>query len=138
MKKAALSLIVLLSACATAPDPAELAAAASEPAPEREAGIAMIESAIRAQLKDPDSAQFTWPNSFVHGWYQPPFGRRYIGWITCGTVNARNSFGGYVGRTAVVGVIRNGSVIAANMDSSTHRDMPFVAAACQKIGVPVN
>lgn len=130
-------LFLLLAGCATTPDPAQLAAVASEPMPERDAGIAMIEQAVRSQLKDPASAQFTWPNGFVSGWYQPPFGRKYYGWITCGTVNARNAFGGYVGRTAVIGVIRGGSVIAANIDSSVYRDMPFVAAACSKIGVPV-
>lgn len=130
---------LLLAGCATAPSHDELVAAteADPNPPEREAGIAMIESAIRAQLKDPESARFEWPNGFVHGWYQVPFGQRYIGWITCGRVNAKNSFGGYVGSSAAIGVIRNGSVIVANIDSSTHRDMPFVGESCRKIGVPV-
>lgn len=130
-------LMLLLAGCATAPaalDPAEVAAVKSEAAPDREAGIAMIESTIRNSLKDPDSAQFVWPNDFVQGWYQRPFGKRYYGWITCGTVNAKNSYGGYAGRTAAVGVIRSGVVVEANIDEP---NSSFVAEACQKIGAPV-
>jgi hypothetical protein len=131
-----LACLLLLSACATT---AETPTDYSDigPAPETAAGIAMIEAAVKATLKDPDSAQFTWPNSFAQGWYQPPFGTRYYGWITCGTVNARNGYGGYVGRAAVIGVIRNGSVIETNMDDATARYGGFVAEACGKIGVPV-
>lgn len=135
MKQWVIGTALLLAGCATVPDPAELAAAASEPAPEREAGIAMIEAHIRAKLKDPDSARFEWPNNFVHGWYQRPFGQRYIGWITCGTVNAKNSFGGYTGRTAAIGVIRNGMVVESNIDEASAQYGTFVAEACKKIGV---
>jgi hypothetical protein len=126
----------LLAGCATAPDPGEIASVSSEPAPDRAAGIAMIEAAVRETLKDPDSAQFSWPHGFVQGWYQPPFGKKYYGWITCGTVNARNSFGGYVGRTPVIGVIRGGTVIETNMDDATAQYGGFVGEACRKIGVP--
>lgn len=129
----------LLAGCATAPSGEELrAAAANDPAPDVDAGIAMIEAHLRSKLKDPDSAQFTWPNPFVHGWYQRPFGQRYLGWITCGTVNAKNSYGGYTGRTAAIGVIRSGSVVESNMDEPSDRYGSFVAEACRKIGVPVS
>lgn len=134
MRTALVTLCLAVSACA--PSLQELQSADTGPPPERAAGIAMIEEAIRGSLKDPDSARFEWPNGFAHGWYQVPFGQRYIGWITCGTVNAKNSYGGYTGRTAAIGVISNGAVIAYNVDSNVHRDMPFVAAACEKIGVP--
>ena len=49
-----------------------------------------VESAIRAQLKDPESAMFGEDFSV----YGP---RENI--LACGTVNARNSYGGYVGET---------------------------------------
>jgi hypothetical protein len=126
----------MLSGCATAPDPGELASVATEPAPDRAAGVAMIEAAIRAGLKDPYSAEFIWPNGFVQGWYQRPFGHRYYGWITCGTVNAKNSYGGYVGQAAAIGVIRGGTVVESNIDDASARYGSMVAEACRKIGVP--
>jgi hypothetical protein len=55
------------------------------------------ENAVRAELKDPDSAKFsnlsalTSPN--VHG--EPTA-------VICGSVNARNSYGGYAGATPFV------------------------------------
>jgi len=106
------------------------------PAPERATGLAMIETSIRATLKDPDSAQFSWPNGFVSGRYHRLFGKRYEGWITCGTVNAKNSYGGYIGRAAAIGVIRDGVVIGVNFDDATAQYGTFVAEACKKIGVP--
>lgn len=129
-------ILFLLAGCATASDPTEVAAVSSEAAPDHAAGIAMIESAIRSTLKDPDSAEFSWPNGFTQGWYQPPFGKKYYGWITCGTVNAKNGYGGYVGRSAAIGVIRNGTVIETNFDDATAQYGGFVAEACRKIGVP--
>lgn len=49
--------------------------------------IKLGESLVKQTLKDPDSAKF---NS-----YYRPFGDG-VGYI-CGTVNAKNSYGGYVG-----------------------------------------
>jgi hypothetical protein len=100
--------------------------------------IALVEEAVKATLKDPYSAHFTWPNGFVQGWYKRPFGRKKEGWITCGTVNAKNSYGGYVGSTAVIGVINGGVVIETNMDDvSAPYGRTEVADVCKKIGVPV-
>lgn len=136
------SLILLLAAsllpgCATnAIDPVEVAAVNGEPMPDPAVAISMIEESIKSKLKDPDSAQFQWPNGFVQGWYQRPFGKRYYGWITCGTVNARNGFGGYAGRVAAVGVIRSGVVVESNMDEASDRYGSFVAEACRKMTVP--
>lgn len=132
------SLVLAAALCATsvasakAPDLSNIG-----PAPDRDAGIAMIESTIREQLKDPDSAKFAWPNGFVAGWYQIPFGHRYVGWITCGTMNAKNGYGGYAGSTAVVGIISNGAVIGTDVDEPAYGSRGFVSEACKKIGVPV-
>lgn len=130
--RAFIPVLLLVAGCATVPDASVTAIPIGEQ-PTREAGIAAIETALKARLKDPDSAQFTWPAGFVSGWYQAPFDRRYEGWITCGTVNARNSYGGYVGRAAVVGVIRSGTVVKVNMDDANARYGSFVAEACKKI-----
>lgn len=138
MRIPAIVIVAALTGCATVPANEELHTAASEPAPERDVGVAMIEAAIRDKLKDPESAQFEWPHGFVDGWYQRPFGQRYAGWITCGTVNAKNSYGGYTGRTAAIGVIRNGVVVETNLDETSARYGSFVEQACAKIGVPVS
>lgn len=47
----------------------------------------VISDAIRGSLRDPESARFTWP-PYVDGVD-----------LYCGYVNAKNSFGGYVGDT---------------------------------------
>lgn len=53
---------------------------------------ALIEKEVRPQLKDPDSAKFTWQD--------------YQGGITyCFYVNAKNSYGGYVGDSPVVSTV---------------------------------
>lgn len=132
--RAIVLVLLLLSGCATAPTPQELAGFDYGPRPDRSDGVAMIEARIKSTLKDPDSARFTWPNDFRSGWYQRPFGQRYFGWITCGTVNAKNSYGGYVGQSAAVGVIRNGAVIETNVDPGGPGS--FVADACRKLGAP--
>lgn len=59
------------------------------PAPRRVVDVAVIQTAVRYLLKDPDSAQF--------GAIAKGFGDAW-----CGTVNARNSFGGYSGHRRFV------------------------------------
>jgi hypothetical protein len=135
MRKLTYMSTVLLLGCA-APQAMSLPAADIGPAPARATGSALIEAASRSTLKDPDSAQFTWPNGFVQGWYRPLFGKRYEGWITCGTVNAKNSYGGYIGRAAAVGVISGGAVVETNIDDASAQYGTSVAEACKKIGVP--
>lgn len=54
---------------------------------------------LGSQLKDPYSAVYTW-QPVNTGWVKaPPLlgGGMDAGWILKGTVNAKNSFGGYVG-----------------------------------------
>lgn len=94
--------------------------------------LPMIEASIRGLLKDPESARFTWPNGFVWGSYKPFMGRRAYGWITCGTVNAKNSFGGYAGRAAAIAVWRYNAVFAVDLDQP---EGAGVERACRKLGV---
>lgn len=70
---------------------------------------ASIESAIRARLKDPESARFG-----VIFASQGKTGAIFA----CGVVNARNSFGGYTGDTPyVVGMSSGGDVLDASIAS---------------------
>lgn len=112
--------------------PADLAG----PTPDRTEGIALAEAAVKRTLKDPDSAKFEWPNGFVYGWYKQPFGKKFNGWITCGLVNAKNGYGGYVGRAAVIVVLQSGAVVETNMDDPGATYGGEVARDCAKIGIP--
>ena len=57
------------------------------------AAYAAAEQVVSSQLRDPDSAQFD------------PFDLRFhlvsSGMIVCGTVNAKNGFGGYTGKQRI-------------------------------------
>lgn len=85
----------------------------------------LVESAIRGDLKDPDSAKFfdfTEPrkevmveqNNFVYGY------------STCVYVNAKNSYGGYVGKQLYWAFIRNNQVLRIKNTSEAYGDIIFV------------
>lgn len=54
-------------------------------------------SGISSSLFDPSSAQINWSSGFRWGFAKPIIGRRTHGWIACGSINAKNRMGGYVG-----------------------------------------
>jgi hypothetical protein len=101
--------------------------------------FAQIESAVRAELKDPDSAKFAWPNGFVDGVWRDFYGRKHAGLITCGTMNAKNGYGGYTGPEAVAAVIApDGTISLENDDDySDTINRGHVARQCAKMGLPV-
>jgi hypothetical protein len=101
---------------------------------------AAIEDAMRAQLKDPDSAKFNWPNGFVDGTWRNLYGQKFTGKITCGTMNAKNGFGGYTGPRAIVGIVSaDGAVLAVETDDTYQGTInhDYVAYKCGKMGMPV-
>lgn len=67
-------------------------------------------------MRDPESARFT-HGHFRRGYWQEFLGGRHWGYIGCGTVNAKNGFGGYAGASAFVSVYHKGRVIFADVDS---------------------
>lgn len=90
---------------------------------------ALGEAGLRAQLKDPDSAQIAWPFGFVDGTWKPAFGKTQVGRWTCGTINAKNSFGGYVGPVAFVVLVRSDNTVFVDSDSVR---MPIVGKQCAR------
>lgn len=106
----------------------------SGPIPSIQSAIPMIDDAVKARLKDPDSATFEWPNEFRGGGYTPLAHGHVNGYFTCGSVNAKNGYGGYVGKTAVIVVVSNGSVQYVDLDQGPY--FP-IAAECAEIGMPV-
>ena len=88
MKRLALiaAAVASIATSAVAGDPIELS----------EAQIEAVQSVVRDGLKDPDSARF---GTIAAGVIDE------TGFMVCGYVNARNSFGGYVGMTVFSGVM---------------------------------
>lgn len=98
--------------------------------------MTIAEPAVRATLKDPDSAKFSWPYDFTYTSFRPSaFGKQRWVWVVCGTVNAKNSYGGYVGAAAVLVMAENGVVTKVMMDDPS--GYAHVAPDCAKLGQPV-
>lgn len=119
MKNLILSLFVCLglvgvSGCAMTPTAEQLANADyGVPIPKEDA-VAKAEQWVRGVLKDPDSARFEW-NQFEKGWARNglAYGGGYtFGYLLTGNVNARNSFGGYVGARKYQFIFRDGEIAA--------------------------
>lgn len=99
MRFAFILLVMALGACVAAPPTAvelEFARKAVPPS-NGEAGNRAVERYFRASLKDPDSARFTFREPRNGVVVLGISGDREIGWFICGTINARNSYGGYAG-----------------------------------------
>lgn len=56
-----------------------------------------VEGTLKQNLFDPSSAQIVYTSGFQWGYAKPIIGKRTWGWIACGTINAKNRLGGYVG-----------------------------------------
>jgi hypothetical protein len=91
------------------------------------AQVKIIQAGVRRDLKDPDSAKFG---------NQVLAAKRINGDITaCGTVNAKNSYGGYVGESPFIATFRDGKVI--DTATASGRDAKFVIELCRDAGVPI-
>ena len=73
-------------------------------------------AAIAARLIDPESARITWLTGYRQGDIKPFLNPRVTGYVACGSVNARNRLGGYVGASVFVVVIDYGRALFADMD----------------------
>lgn len=89
--------VTLIVACAPLqPRPEEIAAGqrAIKPTSQDAAENAVVEY-FSHELKDPQSAQYKFMKPTNSYFVESNI--RLFGWFMCGTVNAKNSFGGYVG-----------------------------------------
>jgi hypothetical protein len=121
------SIAILLSGCASAPDPRQIQDADYGPYPSNYEEI--IKSHIGKQLYDPYSAVWTF-NAPVKGWNR--LGELKFGWALCGTVNAKNRFGGYVGAKPFYVMLHYGKVVQETMgDDEFSRAM--VDGLCEKL-----
>jgi len=93
--------------------------------------IRIIEEAVRATLKDPDSARFNHPFADRFS-----VGEHYY----CGQVNARNSFGGYAGLQSFITVTdedENGIRAALALDVSRDPGERAAKLTCRQHGYPL-
>lgn len=85
----------------------------------------LVENAIRNQLKDPDSARFsdmTPPRKEVM-----VENKEFVyGYATCVNVNAKNSYGGYVGKQMYWVFMRNNEVLRIKNTNEAYGDIIFV------------
>lgn len=95
------SLLFVLLGCASAPTQEELLHADYGRDITAEECISIAERVIANTLKDPSSAQFRHATCSKDAWGSVPIKGMGVafGWTQKGEVNAKNSFGGYVGFT---------------------------------------
>ena len=74
----------------------------------------IIKSYLFRALKDPASAQYNFNSLPTKTWSRKGFGSSFIyGWGVCALINAKNSFGAYVGYQPQFFLIRDGRVAVA-------------------------
>lgn len=81
------------------------------------------EAAIRSAMFDPEAARIQWPNAFAALSYKPLLDKRVYGYITCGLVNGRNRFGGYVGDAYFLVVIDYDRVVYSKISNAGGYDL---------------
>src|SRR5438552_8899390 len=89
-------LLNLQAGCAGAPRAEQLANADYGIQPTETTARTIAQALILARLKDPESARITW-GSIDKAWFKEDFGKTRFAWRLPASVNAKNSFGGYVG-----------------------------------------
>lgn len=98
------------------------------------------ERGVKSRLIDPQSAVIEMPYDFIYGAWSPAFsGARFEGFMTCGTVNAKNRMGGYTGSTYFISVIDEaGFEKFTDMDSSTSEYLRPVDNGCAQLVKKLN
>lgn len=89
------ALLVLLAGCASLPTAQEAASADYGPMPTNYEQI--VKTYYGTTLKDPDSAQYRNISSPRQYWLGDRFTGAKYGYLVCVTLNAKNSYGAYVG-----------------------------------------
>ncbi|EOF4705826.1 hypothetical protein ACKWWX_004278 [Klebsiella oxytoca] len=98
---------IILSGCVTAPDKSEISRADYGLLPDNYQQI--IKDSMAGRLKDPHSAQYDFTKPFK-GWCKSGF-TTYYGWLVPFSLNAKNSYGGYVGSKSYLYLVNKNSAI---------------------------
>jgi hypothetical protein len=97
--------------------------------PTYEEAVKIGEAYIKHDLADPYSAHVEWPYDFVPFTEKIPLFKRTTGYVTCGTINAKNQYGGYVGERTFRIIIRDGQVA----DYVSDTNLNIVPSMCKEI-----
>lgn len=114
--------MTLVAACASPPTDDHVRAADTGPYPSNYEQI--VKDNFATSLFDPYSAVFNFTRLPTKGYGGSPIDGAKIGWLVCGTVNAKNRMGGYVGVKPFFVVISNGAVIHREIDTPTAARCP--------------
>ena len=81
----------------------------------------VIEDYVKSGLIDPESAQLTNYSAPKKDWLgdNEIGGKTYIGWLVCVDVNAKNKYGGYVGRKMYSFIFKGNEITYAQSDVRT-------------------
>lgn len=118
----AVGAMALVAACASPPTDEQVRAANTGPYPTKYEQI--VKDNFATSLFDPYSAVYSFTRTPTKGYGGNPMDGARIGWIVCGTVNAKNRLGGYVGAKPFVAIISNGTVIHREVDTPTAARCP--------------
>lgn len=105
----AILLLGALSGCTSLPTPEQISTADYGQYPENYEQIA--KGFYNFTLKDPDSAQYRGISTPYRTYLGSRLEATQYGWLTCVTLNAKNSFGAYTGYSTDGLLINNGTVI---------------------------
>lgn len=101
---------------------------------------AAAEKAVRSYfektLKDPESARYTYmpmQNGYVDLGGPLTSGKREVGWFVCGTVNAKNSYGGYVGQRVFMTHFNRITVDSVDDGAIDSGEYSIVSRWCQSL-----
>src|SRR5262245_49168637 len=90
------------------PKPPDLYAVQIGPPPENYED--QIRNYFKPSLLDPYSAMYEFSGP-VRGWDQDNNGIAKVFWVVCGTVNAKNRFGGYVGQRPFLAIFDRARIV---------------------------
>ncbi len=96
----------------------------------------IIQQHLNRSLKDPASAILDYRGSPATVWQKGSiFGSRDYGWGVCVFINAKNSYGGYVGERPYFFLIRDGKIIRTYGEMETNLfDTALAQGGCKRVG----
>lgn len=127
------ALMVLLVGCSTF-TPQEAAQFDFGPYPHDYKDI--VQRRLAGLLKDPSSAIIEFRAGPTQVWQGSTlFSAKDYGWGVCLWINAKNSYGGYVGRRPYAYLIRNGAIVQAHGEMETNMfDTALAQGMCKSAG----
>lgn len=123
----------LVAGCASF-TPEELASLDYGPYPDNYKDI--VQRYIDAKLKDPASAVVEYRADPGKIWQKGSIiSSKEYGWGVCLWINAKNSYGGYVGRRPYAFLIRNGTIVHVHGEMETNMfDTGLAQGMCKQLG----